>query len=318
VLEGDLDELIEALVAAEGSPSASSGVTLMTPRQRFRTSSDAATTALEAAGVPGARGDAEWLMAGLLDLAAPASDGPGAPRPAGSRSATAEAVRRRARREQTLQRILGWENFAAARTTDASRAAAGDRGARRWRSSPAAVGRSPAAGDRSGHGVGVHRLRARADRATRRARIDLCPAAAAVARQNGRPRPRVQISVVVADLLHGIGGPGGDLVVKQSAVPPTALVPELLPEVRSHEPTLALDGGVDGLALIRRIAAQARRVLRPSGVLVVETRWCQATAAATLWRPRNFVQVEVRADLAGVSGSSRGEPDAARLEIDGG
>jgi release factor glutamine methyltransferase len=79
-------------------------------------------------------------------------------------------------------------------------------------------------------------------------------------------------------------------------------VPELLPEVRSHEPTLALDGGVDGLALIRRIAAQARRVLRPAGVLVVETAGgAQATATATLLRAEDFAQVEVRADLAGVA-----------------
>jgi release factor glutamine methyltransferase len=78
-------------------------------------------------------------------------------------------------------------------------------------------------------------------------------------------------------------------------------VPELPPEVRTHEPVVALDGGADGLALIRRIAAISHRALRASGVLVVETAGgAQATAAAALLRKADFVQVAVRADLAGV------------------
>src|SRR5438067_2321204 len=100
VLEGDLDELIDALVAAVTSGAAT-----------FREQLDAATTTLEAAGVQTARVDAEWLLAGLLGigragvridlsrvLSAPLAE------------RYADAVRRRARREP-LQRILGWEDF---------------------------------------------------------------------------------------------------------------------------------------------------------------------------------------------------------------
>jgi release factor glutamine methyltransferase len=71
----------------------------------------AATTALEAAGLPSARVDAEWLLAGLLGLgrvAARLELGEAAPAPLAERYA--RAVSRRARREP-LQRILGWEEF---------------------------------------------------------------------------------------------------------------------------------------------------------------------------------------------------------------
>jgi release factor glutamine methyltransferase len=78
-------------------------------------------------------------------------------------------------------------------------------------------------------------------------------------------------------------------------------VPELPPEVRAHEPTMALDGGLDGLALIRRIAGLARGALRVSGALVIETAGgAQAESAAALLRDADFTEVTVRADLAGV------------------
>jgi release factor glutamine methyltransferase len=269
---------------------------------------DAATTALEAAGVPGARVDAEWLLAGLLDL--------GRARlrmdlaravPAALAERYADAVRRRARREP-LQRILGWEEFRGLRVrlTHAVLVPRPETEALvEWALAllPPSAGRRLRAID-LGTGSGCIACALAAERADLDVlAIDLCPAAAAVARQNARALGLAsQISVVVADLLHGVGDPGADLIVSNPPYLPTGLVPELLPEVRSHEPTLALDGGVDGLALIRRIAAQARRVLRPAGVLVVETAGgAQATAAATLLRAEDFAQVEVRADLAGVA-----------------
>ena len=280
----------------------------MSAAATLRDELDAATTALEAAGVPGARVDAEWLMAGLLDL--------GRARlrmdlaravPAALAERYAAAVRRRARREP-LQRILGWEEFRGLRVrlTDAVLVPRPETEALvEWALEllPPSAGRRLRAID-LGTGSGCIACALAAERADLDVlAIDLCPAAAAVARQNAQALGLAsQISVIVADLLHGVGGPGADLIVSNPPYLPTALVPELLPEVRRHEPTLALDGGVDGLALIRRIAAQARRVLRPSGVLVVETAGGgQATVAATLLRAEDFAQVEVRADLAGVT-----------------
>jgi len=269
---------------------------------------DAATAALQAAGVPEARVDAEWLLAGLLglgrarlqmDLARAVS--------AAVAERYADAVRRRSRREP-LQRILGWEEFRGLRLrlTDAVLVPRPETESLvEW-----AFELLPPPSDRRllaidlGTGSGCIACALAAERSDLDVlALDVCPAAAAVARQNARALGlAARISVAVTDLLHGVGGLGADLIVSNPPYLPTGLVPELLPEVRSHEPSLALDGGVDGLALIRRMAVQARRVLRPSGVLVFETAGdVQASAAATLLRAEDFAEVQARADLAGVT-----------------
>jgi release factor glutamine methyltransferase len=280
----------------------------MSATARLRDELDAATTALEAAGVPEARVDAEWLLAGLLglgrarlrmDLARAV--------PAAVAERYADAVRRRASREP-LQRILGWEGFRGLRLrlTDAVLVPRPETESLvEW-----AFELLPSPSDRRllaidlGTGSGCIACALAAERPDLDVlALDVCPAAAAVARENARALGLApSISVAVTDLLDGVGDLRADLIVSNPPYLPTGLVPELLPEVQSHEPSLALDGGADGLALIRRIAVQARRVLRPSGVLVVETAGdVQATAAATLLRAEDFTGVQARADLAGVT-----------------
>jgi release factor glutamine methyltransferase len=61
---------------------------------------------------------------------------------------------------------------------------------------------------------------------------------------------------------------------------PTDEVPFLPPEARDHEPRVALDGGADGLAVLRRAAAQAPRWLASGGHLLVETSERQAPLMA--------------------------------------
>ena len=269
---------------------------------------DAATSALEAAGVPEARVDAEWLLAGLMGLGrARLRMDLGRDVSAALAERFADAVSRRARREP-VQRILGWEEFRGLRLrlTDAVLVPRPETEALvEW-----ALELLPPPGARRllavdlGTGSGCIACALAAERTDVDVlALDVCSAAAAVARENARALGLAsRINVVVADLLHGVGDLGADLIVSNPPYLPTGLVPELLPEVRSHEPSLALDGGVDGLALIRRIAIQARRVLRPSGALVVETAGAaQAAAAATLLRAEDFAGVETRDDLTGVT-----------------
>ncbi|MFR9729817.1 putative protein N(5)-glutamine methyltransferase [Saccharopolyspora sp. MS10] len=73
-----------------------------------------------------------------------------------------------------------------------------------------------------------------------------------------------------------------DVLVVNAPYVPTGSLPLLPPEAREHEPRLALDGGADGLALHRRVAAAAPALLAPGGSLLVETSREQAggTAAA--------------------------------------
>src|SRR5256885_10649082 len=72
-------------------------------------------------------------------------------------------------------------------------------------------------------------------------------------------------------------------------------------EIRCHEPRLALDGGDDGLAVIRQIVVSTREALRPSAPLVLETAGGdQADAVAGILRAAGFGSVAVRADPAGL------------------
>jgi len=277
------------------------------PVTTFRDQLAAATTALEAAGVASPRVDAEWLLAGLLGVGRVAVRlDPAGAVPELLAERYGDAVRRRARREP-LQRILGWEEFRGLRVrlTDAVLVPRPETEALvEWALAllPARDGRRLRAVD-LGTGSGCVACALAAERPDLDVvAIDVSPAAAAVARENAIALGlAARIRVVAADLLDGVRDLGADLIVSNPPYLPTALVPELPPEVRTHEPVVALDGGADGLTLIRRIAAIARRALRASGVLVVETAGgAQATAAAALLRTADFAQVAVRADLAGV------------------
>ncbi|RME75386.1 MAG: peptide chain release factor N(5)-glutamine methyltransferase [Planctomycetota bacterium] len=72
----------------------------------------------------------------------------------------------------------------------------------------------------------------------------------------------------------------------------------LQPEV-AREPARALFAGPDGLAVIRRLLAEAPAVLAPGGHLLVEIGYDQAQAASRLARAAGLVNVRVHPDLAG-------------------
>jgi len=70
-----------------------------------------------------------------------------------------------------------------------------------------------------------------------------------------------------------------DLLAANVPYVPTDQIAMMPPEARLHEPRVALDGGPDGLATLRRVAAQAPRWLAPGGHLLSETSRRQAPAA---------------------------------------
>jgi release factor glutamine methyltransferase len=268
---------------------------------------DAATTALEAAGLPRARVDAEWLLAGLLGVGrAAVRVGLGQAAPVRLAERYAHAVSRRGRREP-LQRILGWEEFRGVRVrlTDAVLVPRPETETLvEWALAllpPPAGGRLTAMDVGTGSGCIACALAAeRPDLDV--VAIDVSPAAAAVARENARALDlAARVRVIAVDLFDGVRDLRADLIVSNPPYLPTALMPELPPEVRIHEPRIALEGGRDGLRVIRRLVVAARRYLRPAGALVIETAGGdQACAAASLMREAGWNEVAVRADLAGV------------------
>ncbi|MFJ7066171.1 putative protein N(5)-glutamine methyltransferase [Streptomyces sp. NPDC101115] len=108
---------------------------------------------------------------------------------------------------------------------------------------------------------------------------DIEPAAVRCARRNLEPRGG---RVYEGDLFEPLPGAlRGRIEVLVANVPyvPTEDVALLPPEAREHEPLVALDGGADGLDVLRRVAAEAARWLTPGGRLLVETSERQAGLA---------------------------------------
>lgn len=69
-------------------------------------------------------------------------------------------------------------------------------------------------------------------------------------------------------------------------------------EVREHEPSVALDGGVDGLEEIRAIAARLREYLQPTGVILMEIGHRQGERVKKIFESIELVDVTVECDLA--------------------
>jgi release factor glutamine methyltransferase len=92
-----------------------------------------------------------------------------------------------------------------------------------------------------------------------------------------------------------------DLVVANPPYIPTADIDDLMPEVRDYEPRIALDGGSDGLGFIDKILLQSRDFINPSGAIIIEIGFDQASEAVSMAR-QYFPSGEIKMiqDFAGV------------------
>ncbi len=94
---------------------------------------------------------------------------------------------------------------------------------------------------------------------------------------------------------------GFDLVVSNPPYIASGAIAALAPEVRDHDPSLALDGGPDGLASYRALASDAARLLAPGGHLIVELGAGAAAGVTALFETAGLVPSFPRRDLAGVA-----------------
>ena len=125
---------------------------------------------------------------------------------------------------------------------------------------------------------------------------DISQAALAVARANGASC-ELEIEWLSGDLFAAVEG-DFDLVVSNPPYVKSGDLDRLEPEVRDHEPRLALDGGADGLDCYRRIAHQASDHIRPGGYLVLEVGDGQsAEVEKLLAEVGRFAEVETKPDL---------------------
>jgi release factor glutamine methyltransferase len=128
---------------------------------------------------------------------------------------------------------------------------------------------------------------------------DISADALAVARENALRLGAYNVAFIESDLFAGLAGKRFDVITANPPYIPTGEIPELQPDVRDHEPRLALDGGVDGLALVRRIVAEASaHLISPGGLLAVEVGAGEAPMTAQLFEAAAFHDVRIHRDIA--------------------
>jgi len=126
---------------------------------------------------------------------------------------------------------------------------------------------------------------------------DISPAAASLAAANAA-RLSAPIRVVVCDVMDAVGPGSMDLIVSNPPYVPLTQKEGLQREVRDFEPDVALFAGDTGFEVYDRIAADAPRVLRPGGWLVLELGFGSLEYVRNLLSPWQDLRVEP--DLAGI------------------
>lgn len=129
--------------------------------------------------------------------------------------------------------------------------------------------------------------------------IDLSVEAVRVARDNARRLGLSRARFVAGDMTAVLRGPF-DVIVSNPPYVASAAIATLAPEVRDFEPHRAVDGGPDGLAFYRAIAAAVPSVLAPRGAVIVELGIDQAAAVAALFAAAGLAPLPPHPDLYGL------------------
>ena len=107
-------------------------------------------------------------------------------------------------------------------------------------------------------------------------------------------------SLFQSDLFSSDDGRLYDVIVSNPPYIPSAVVDSLEPEVREHEPRLALDGREDGLYFYRRLAEECGRHLKPGGRVYFEIGHDQGAAVTALLEENGYRNIQVIKDAPGL------------------
>ena len=133
--------------------------------------------------------------------------------------------------------------------------------------------------------------------------VDISPEALQVAKGNAKRLgiSDEQVEFQEGDLFAPLEkGRKFDLLVSNPPYIQSSVIPTLMPEVREHEPMLALDGMEDGLFFYRKITEQASRWLRTGARIYFEIGYDQAADVEQLLREAGFAEIRTVQDYAGL------------------
>ena len=128
--------------------------------------------------------------------------------------------------------------------------------------------------------------------------VDLSKDALAVARENAR-NLQAEICFIESDLFTAVVKQY-DVIVSNPPYIASDVIDTLMPEVKEHEPMMALDGGADGLDFYRRIAKEALIHLKSEGMLWLEIGYDQGETVSEILRQQGYEQVACLKDLCGL------------------
>ena len=129
--------------------------------------------------------------------------------------------------------------------------------------------------------------------------IDVSEDALAVARENAANLDLAgRVALMRGDWTSGLGDESFDLVVSNPPYIATHVIETLEPEVRDHEPRIALDGGTDGLDAYRVLAGEILRVLKPGAMFAVEIGYDQSADVEALFKDAGAQNVKTIKDLS--------------------
>ena len=149
--------------------------------------------------------------------------------------------------------------------------------------------------------------------------VDVSPAALEVAKCNGEFNDVSNVQFIESDLFEKINknkenicgknskecgtmgaSPLYDIIISNPPYIPSKVVDGLMPEVRDHEPRLALDGTEDGLWFYRRITEESTKYISAQGYLLYEIGCEQGAAVSQMMIECGYTDIEVIKDLAGL------------------
>lgn len=129
---------------------------------------------------------------------------------------------------------------------------------------------------------------------------DICIDIATKNTQNNEVAKKVRL--IKKDVLADFDlGEKFDCLVSNPPYIKTSTLPSLMKDVKDYEPTLALDGGEDGLLFYRAICSIAKKHLEENGYLFFEVGFDQAEDVKKLMEENNFSQIEFIKDLSGIN-----------------
>ena len=127
---------------------------------------------------------------------------------------------------------------------------------------------------------------------------DISEGALSVAKKNA-DNLGADVTLIRGNLFENIEG-RFDYILSNPPYIPSEVIEGLMPEVKEHEPRLALDGEVDGLSFYRKIINEAPDYLNPEGRIYFEIGAEQGKDLIRLMDERGFSEVKVHKDLAGL------------------